>query len=312
MGLVLEVDPTFVRTIFSTKGLTQGVWTRRKVSFWTAYLIIAALFVFCFTRYRKETIDAIFPKLVTFSFTTAVILYATEPAVLLLQTLFLCYPATSEGPEPTGDSADRNADIAVIIPSFNPAGATAIAATVRACLVHFEPGQIFVVENQNQNLTNPPEATRTELARAGLSVEYIYNPIGNKTLALYAGAIAAKEYKYLLLIDDDVHLPSDMLFDRSIFSETVKAVGYPIRAIHSDHTQRHNLLIAWQALEYKVSDYARLFQSKYSTLVHGHGAISLWDRATAIHCLRQHDTVFYADDVKVSVAFRSCSMALPA
>ena len=72
-----------------------------------------------------------------------------------------------------------------------------IVATVDACLKHFDPTQIFIIDNSNAE--DDGQKTQKALLDADLhSVHYIFQMIGNKTLALYAGAIAAKEFDFLV------------------------------------------------------------------------------------------------------------------
>lgn len=131
----------------------------------------------------------------------------------------------------------------------------------------------------------------------------VYNPFGNKTLAMFAGSVAAKDYKYLCLIDDDVTIPEDMNFGKVLMSDRVKAICYPIRAVHPDQGNDDSYFIKWQGIEYKMADYAKMIQNQWSTVLYPHGACALWDRKVLIDCFRDHDTVFFADDVKMGLWF---------
>lgn len=94
-----------------------------------------------------------------------------------------------------------------------------------------------------------------------------------------------------------------MTFDDSLFAtESVRAICYPIRARGTKSEPRfETIMVKWQELEYKISDYGKRFQSRFSTVLYPHGAISLWEREALISCLREHDTVFYGDDVKMGL-----------
>ena len=102
------------------------------------------------------------------------------------------------------------------------------------------------------------------------------------------------------MIDDDTRLPREMVFDDGLFAkESVKAVCYPIRATGTRADPCNDtIMVKWQELEYKICDYGKQFQSRFSTVLYPHGAISLWERETLISCLRDHDTEFYGDDTK--------------
>ena len=120
---------------------------------------------------------------------------------------------------------------------------------------------------------------------------------------MFAGSVAAKDFKYLCLIDDDVTIPEEMNFGVHLMSESVKAICYPIRAVHPDTGTDKSWFIQWQGIEYKMADYAKMIQNQWSTVLYPHGACALWDRAVLIECFREHDTVFFADDVKMGLWF---------
>ncbi len=67
----------------------------------------------------------------------------------------------------------------------------------------------------------------------------------------------------------------------------------------------------WQDLEYKLSDFFKIFQDKYSSVLFPHGAISLWEKNILYEILKDHDAIFFADDVKMGMwltrrGFRLC------
>ena len=105
-----------------------------------------------------------------------------------------------------------------------------------------------------------------------------------------------------LLIDDDTRLCAEMVFDDTLFGrESVKALCYPLRAIGPRDPGEESFLVKWQELEYKICDYGKHFQSRFSSVLYPHGAICLWEREALISCLRAHDTVFFGDDVKMGL-----------
>ena len=122
-------------------------------------------------------------------------------------------------------------------------------------------------------------------------VTYVWNPYPNKTLAQYAGCILAEKYDHVVIMDDDVTLPPKLNFCTHLISGKVRAVCYPIRAVHPGDID--TTFVRCQAIEYKMADYMKAVQSRHSTVLYPHGAISLWDRATLMEVLRWHDTVFY-------------------
>lgn len=287
------VDWSFVASILSPQELFQDLGSRRKQVFVAGFIILltaGAVFwveleIWSFITSQLDHPPYVMTIALTF------IVYSVEPLFLVLEALIAPHPAHNLVNEHPPECTNR---IAVIIPCHH--SADVVVRTVRSCMKHVQPSQIFVVDNAN--FPNPPDKTREILEDEDLhEVNYIYNPYGNKTLALYAGCVAAKDFSHVLLMDDDTCLPENMNFGLHLLSFPVKAVCYPIRAVHPNGGQRETLFIKWQGLEYKSSDFAKHLQSKYCSVLYPHGAVSLWDRKTAIKCLREHDTVFYAGEL---------------
>ena len=294
MALEEYVDWTFVKSIASPADLYKNLWTsKRKQTYVLCYLLVLIIIGLFALRRGDDVIDGLIAYIEYSILALAIVVYSVEPIFLLVQSLVFAHPPV----DGAGSEAETTGDIAVVISCHR--SADVVVRTVHACMKHLRPNQIFVMDNAN--FPDPPDNTREVLEEADLhEVNYIYNPYGNKTLAMYGGVVAAKDFKYLLLIDDDVTLPEHMHFGKHLFNDTVKAVCYPILAVHPETEECTGMFIEWQAIEYKMSDYSKLLQNEFSTVLFPHGAICLWERSTLIDCFRAHDTVFYADDVKVS------------
>ena len=292
-GIEEYVDWDFVKSIFSPADLYKNLGTSRRKQTYTLCYILALLILGLLLLRRGDVIvDGLIAYIEYTILALAVLVYSVEPIFLLVQSIVYAHPPVDDFRYPS----ETTEDIAVIVACHR--SADVVVRTVHACMKHLRPNQIFIMDNAN--FPDPPDNTREVLEEADLhEVNYIYNPYGNKTLAMYAGVVAAKDFKYLLLIDDDVTVPESMHFGKQLFNDTVKAVMYPILAVHPETEECNSLFIEWQAIEYKMSDYSKLLQNEYSSVLFPHGAICLWDRTTLIDCFRAHDTVFYADDVKV-------------
>ena len=57
----------------------------------------------------------------------------------------------------------------------------------------------------------------------------------------------------------------------------------------------------WQDMEFKMTDFMKVLQSEYSTVLWPHGAASLWDKTTLNDILHQHDTIFHGEDTKMGI-----------
>jgi hypothetical protein len=186
-------------------------------------------------------------------------------------------------------------DVGVMIACHN--SASVIAETIQSCLRHVKPEQIFVIDNGNS--LQPADNTREIVKAIHPDINYVWSHYGNKTVAQYVATLISP-YTYLLTIDDDVHLPRVLNLATHRIQDRVKAVCYPVRAIHPD--RESSLLIELQDLEYQQSDLAKSIESKYAGGVSfPHGAVCLWDRDTFQKVLLLHDTIFYAEDVKLGL-----------
>lgn len=115
----------------------------------------------------------------------------------------------------------------------------------------------------------------------------------------YAGVMACKKYKYVLVLDDDVILPPDLDMGLDLIHGDTIGVAFPIRAAHPKRI--YSLFTEWQSLEYQLTGYNKLMQYKTGSVQYPHGAASLWDRKALKTALRSHDTVFYAEDAKLGL-----------
>ena len=193
---------------------------------------------------------------------------------------------------------------ALVIPCHN-ADVEVLKAVLFAALVHFEPWQIFIVDNGNspQPPTDMESAVRSQPMFA--RVNYIWLPVGNKNIAQFVGAKAAAvlDLDYVLTIDDDVIIPANFAAPMHIISPTVTAVCYPITAV--DHKGDRPLFVGWQDIEYKMSALAKMAESKMCGVLFPHGAASFWKRQTMIDVLRRHDLIYFADDVKMGLELQA-------
>jgi len=201
-------------------------------------------------------------------------------------------------------------DAALIVPCHNSAGE--ISSTLRAALAHFKPQHIILVDNGN---TDRPTDNLKEVAHSvHPNISYLWLPVGSKNVAQYAGVRYAQSQflsvKYAMLIDDDVVLPENFNMDLARFQDPkVRAMTYPITATNSEGA-KGNLLVRWQDLEYKIAGLGKLAEDRTSTVLFPHGAISVWDVDTLEIILREHDTIFYADDAKMGLQLQRMGLKM--
>lgn len=285
-------------------------WHLRKILFWVAYAGIAAAAVYA--QLSGRYISKYMSYLETDILPLSVVVFSIEPLMILVAIL------VNQGyPEPPLrvvvrpriiDGVRRfcwvdmrrlrrktNRELAIVIACHN--SRDIIPNTVKACLEHVRQEQIYIVDNGNS--TEPTDDSRKVLGECSPNSRYIWNCYGNKTLAQYAGVMACKKYKYVLVLDDDVILPPNLDMGLDLIKDDTVGVAFPIRAAHPQ--RKYSLFIEWQSLEYQLTGYNKLMQSKTGTVQYPHGAASLWDRKALKTALRSHDTVFFAEDAKLGL-----------
>ncbi|MEO5970715.1 MAG: glycosyltransferase family 2 protein [Bdellovibrionia bacterium] len=299
----LNVDPTFVKSVFNLKELVFPM-SKRKAAVWCGYAAIvgglAALEYYTgASQYLVEAMRYEATPLMA-------VIYGTEPLMTAINLLVAKYPDAAKPVDVESAMIPSLGaeDVAMVIPCHN--SADEIGKTIKAALKHLKPEQIFILDNGRTK--TPSDNTKEVVASINSKINYIWVPFGNKSIAQYAGAIAAKDFKYILTIDDDVTLPDNFDFGTHMINDQVKAVCYPVRAITGDDKQ--SLLVEWQDIEYQNSDLAKIAESYFGGVLYPHGAGSLWEKETLKEVLRLHDTVFYAEDVKMGLALQKVGKSM--
>lgn len=65
-------------------------------------------------------------------------------------------------------------------------------------------------------------------------MHYVWSAIGSKNIAQYIGMKLAKNYKYCLVIDDDVLLPDNFDTGVELLDEKTRGVVYPLGAVAAE------------------------------------------------------------------------------
>ena len=179
----------------------------------------------------------------------------------------------------------RNENTALIIPCHR--AESVIGKTLEKALCIFDPESIFVIDNGNSD--SPLDNTKTVCENLG--VNYTWSNVGSKISSIYIGTKLAKDYSYVMQIDDDIFLEEDMTFP---IDDTIDCIAYTISAISKEGS--NNLLQKCQDVEYKVSGVTKGIQSWLGNTSFAHGAISLWKRESLIKVLDNHPMYPISDD----------------
>ncbi|KAL4900886.1 hypothetical protein BDW74DRAFT_170463 [Aspergillus multicolor] len=229
-----------------------------------------------------------------------VILYSFTPLLL----------AFEEAPGPSGTSYNNDihpywaqtpgqtatSTCALIIPAYRSAGT--INQTLTKALAIFPPSQIFVIANG----TSSSPLDNTESICAAHNVTHIWVPIGSKIIALFVGCHAARGYKHVLLMDDDVTLPPDFPVVTERLRDGTQCISYTIRCAQPAPAPNTNTntKMTWcqkaQDLEYKLAGLQRFFAGRIGSATFPHGAISLWDRTFLKRVLEHHPGFSISED----------------
>ncbi|KAH8624933.1 glycosyltransferase family 2 [Alternaria alternata] len=180
-------------------------------------------------------------------------------------------------------------DTCLMIPCYKSAGL--IANTLEAALKIFPPSNIFVIANGN----SPTPLDNTEEVCRPYGVNHIWSPIGSKIVAQFVGCYAAKNFKNVLLIDDDCALPDNFPVVTERLNGKVMCIGYTIKSVGPNST-KGNLCQQAQDLEYKLSGIQREFAGKVGSATFPHGAISLWDRELLVKTFHEHPGFSVSED----------------
>lgn len=152
---------------------------------------------------------------------------------------------------------------------------------------------IFIVDNGS----TIEEQVKTKDICYKHDVNYIGVDKGNKTIAQLVGcfSLLKQGYKHVTICDDDLLLKkwNKQDVEKYFIDPTVKCVSYVILP-----SKQNTIINKFQRIEYAISSYMRLIQSKLLTCFFASGAISTWDIDIIIEVLLRHNGEFKGDDMR--------------
>ncbi|KAB5511531.1 nucleotide-diphospho-sugar transferase [Coniochaeta sp. 2T2.1] len=188
------------------------------------------------------------------------------------------------------DPEKRDAsEVALVIPAYK--AANILPETIMHALKIFKPEQIFIMANGNSE--TPMDNTAEVCEEFGVNVAWV--PIGSKITAEFVGVALTSKYKYILLIDDDVHLPANLPIVTDRIQGNTTCIGYTIKSTGANGS-KGTLIQQCQDMEYKLSGLTRTFCGKYGSATFPHGAIILWDRAALQALFNVHPGYAISED----------------
>lgn len=308
LDFLTDVDFDFLKTVFTLKRVLCP-FTFRKFVLWVVYAI---LFLFI-TGYGSQLLELLgvpqFPSVYKFAEKawlvdyTAILVIVTsiDPVYILLSVFF--GKSTAKDLNKNHDNLAKNIsqcnNMALVIVCHNSAGF--IEGTLRSALVHFKPENVYIADNGNSE--NPTDDTKEVGHRVDPNINYRWVNKGNKSLSQFLTVkklMGIDDIKYVMVIDDDTHIPVELSTPIEKFDDITKGIMYGIRGI-DDEGKQDTIWTKWQDMEFKIGDFVKKFQDKYGTVLFPHGAVSLWEKDMIYEILAESDTIFYVEDGKMGM-----------
>ncbi|KAL0246574.1 hypothetical protein GEMRC1_007786 [Eukaryota sp. GEM-RC1] len=177
--------------------------------------------------------------------------------------------------------------------------------TLRLASSSCADGNVYVCHNANMKEPYPNDKTISVIKRLkkwGRQVNYVYIPTGNKTFAY--------KITHVVIMDDDVQIPSDMSWQTHLMEEpdvagAVITIRADINQPKLKHSWRRRSLLVWfQDMEYMLSGLMKLCQSNFGSAAYPHGAISIWKKELLVTVLDHHNSAFHGEDTQIGFLLR--------
>ncbi|RDL32594.1 uncharacterized protein BP5553_09050 [Venustampulla echinocandica] len=210
-------------------------------------------------------------------------------------------PGTDEEDDPSILEKITDHRTALVIPCHN-SDREAMKKVLKSAYPHFRPQDIFIVDNGRTKY--PPDDFRDFMRQQHPDIVYIWSPIGSKNAAQLVGALAAKDYEFIMTVDDDVSIPANFRAPIDKIDNLTKGVAFPLRAIDA-HGRSPLFMVAWQDCEYKMSGLSKLAESRLCGVLYPHGAGWFCERNTLIDLISNyHSLDFIAEDVNTGLSMQ--------
>ncbi|KAF7455376.1 glycosyltransferase family 2 protein [Pyrenophora tritici-repentis] len=191
---------------------------------------------------------------------------------------------------------------ALVIPCHN-SNHDATRKVLKSAFAHFRPQDIFVVDNGRTRYPTSPKF-RHFVRGEHPDINYIWSPIGSKNAAQLVGAMAAKNYDWIMTVDDDVSIPSTFRPPIDKMDEVTKGCAFPLKAVDANGDVPL-CLVAWQDCEYKMSGLTKLAESSICGVLYPHGAGWFCERETLIDLISNYHSIdFIAEDVNTGLSMQ--------
>jgi hypothetical protein len=167
--------------------------------------------------------------------------------------------------------------------------------TLKSLLEKASGSQIYVADNGSS--VKEQEATKILCRENG--VNYGFMSIGNKTIAQYGSVLALdKQIEFVTCIDDDTRLDHTWNVHKVIKyfvnDADIAVLAYPLTV----HKPEYD--IEWfQAMEYMIVGYVKIFHSKIYSTIFNSGAFGTYRVNILKEAFLYHNTDYHGDDLQI-------------
>jgi hypothetical protein len=191
---------------------------------------------------------------------------------------------------------------ALVMPCHN-SDHEATSKVLKSAFVHFRPQDIFAVDNVRTRHPTSPEF-RNFIRSEHPAINYIWSPVGSKNAAKLVGAIAAKDYDWIMTMDDDVSISATFRPPIDKMDDITKGCAFPLKAVDANGDVPL-CLVAWLDFEYRMSGLSKLVESSICGILYPHGAGWFCERDTLIDLISNYHSIdFIAEDVNTGLSMQ--------
>ena len=210
-------------------------------------------------------------------------------------TNFICNKSQINDISITQEEYEIEKQNCFIITCYN--SSSNIETTLKSLLVKIPNTNIFVADNGSK------DNDITEKICKFYKINYMYFTVANKTKAQFTIAnivrINNSHITHITLIDDDTDLPINWSFNHvkeHFTDKDVICLAFPLQV-----KNKINFITECQNLEYLLSSYAKIGQTKISSILFSSGCFTVWNFDFFLDIIVRHNTVFHGDDFQLGM-----------
>ncbi|KAH7111536.1 hypothetical protein EDB81DRAFT_894248 [Dactylonectria macrodidyma] len=299
-----QVSP---KAIWDLINPVEYLWPITVKKYFVLFLVATAIVTIIVSNMYTHWITKSMALTHSYMLPVLIIVVGIEPAMLLIILFVAKTPSYQDSENEVKEKriADVEAQVRVsstnayetafVIPCHN-SDHEALKKVFESAYPYFRPQDIFIVDNGRTR--HPKDLSFRDWVKSQHSgINYMWSPIGSKNAAQMVGAMAAKNYRYILTTDDDVSLPPNYRHPIHLMNKLVKAVAFPLKGTDADGNVPH-FVVSWQDCEYRLAGLTKLAESQLCGVCFPHGAGWFVERDTLVELLASYHPIdFIAEDV---------------